>query len=145
VLDTCVIVAAVKSRFGASFLLVNAASARNRFFECVLTNALISEYEEVIHRPEHRLKNWTNDDLAALIDSLLVPAHWAPTDFSYRPSLKDADDELVLEAAINGQADMVITFNVKHFRPAERFGLRVLTPGHLLEILKKRGFVYGKE
>jgi predicted nucleic acid-binding protein len=110
-----------------------------------LTNALISEYEEVIHRPEHRLKSWTNDDLAALIDSLLVPAHWAPTDFSYRPSLRDADDELVLEAAVNGQADMIATFNVKHFIPAARFGVKVVTPGNFLNMLRKRGFVYGEE
>ena len=144
-LDTCVIVAAIKSRLGASFILVNAAGARNRFFQCVLSNALISEYEEVIHRPEQRLANWKDSDLSALIDSLLVPAHWAPTDFSYRPLLRDPDDELVLEAAINGQAQMIVTFNGKHFKPADRFGVKVVTPGRLLEILKERGFVYGKK
>jgi putative PIN family toxin of toxin-antitoxin system len=145
VLDTCVIVAAIKSKSGASFILVDAASVRNKFFECVLSNSLISEYEEVIHRPEHRLKNWTNSDLAALVDSLLVPAYWAPTDFLCRPLLRDADDELVLEAAVNGQADLIVTFNVKHFGPAGRFGVKVVTPGQLLEILKKRGFVYGEK
>jgi predicted nucleic acid-binding protein len=60
-------------------------------------------------------------------------------------SLEDPDDELVLEAAINGQAGIMVTFNMRHLRPTKRFGLVVLTPGRLLEILKKRGFVCGEE
>ncbi len=110
-LDTCVIVAAVKSRTGASFQLVELATIENGYLETVVTTALISEYEDVIFRPEHRTPGWTNADLHALIDALLVPADWANTSFSYRPLLRDAGDELVLEAAISGQADMVVTFN----------------------------------
>jgi predicted nucleic acid-binding protein len=51
----------------------------------------------------------------------------------------------VLEAAVNGQADTLVTFNVKHFRPASRFGVKVVTPGNFLKILKKEGFVHGEE
>jgi hypothetical protein len=40
---------------------------------------------------------------------------------------------------------MIVTFNGKHFKPADRFGVKVVTPGRLLEILKERGFVYGKK
>jgi predicted nucleic acid-binding protein len=83
--------------------------------------------------------------LHALIDSLLVPAEWVKTSYSYRPQLSDAGDELVLEAAVNGQAEMIVTFNVKDFRPAKRFNIEVIKPGQLLKILVEEGFEYGKE
>jgi predicted nucleic acid-binding protein len=145
VLDTCVIVAAVRSRSGASFVVVDLAISPNKFFQPVLTEALANQYEDVIYRPEHRVPDWTDDDLYALIQSLLVPSHWAVTNFSYRPSLEDAGDELVLEAAINGGADKIVTFNAKDFKPAARFGIEVVTPGDLLKVLRARGFVYGEE
>src|SRR5258708_28429747 len=65
----------------------------------VLTTSLVNQYEDVLHRPEHRMEGWTDADLFALVDSLLVPARWVMSDFSHRPSLRDAGDELVLEAA----------------------------------------------
>ncbi len=144
-LDTCVIIAAIKSRRGASFQLVELAAIRNDYFETVLTAALISQYEDVIFRPEHRLPGWRDEDLHALISSLLVPADWVGTSFSIRPTLNDAGDELVLEAAINGQAEMIVTFNTKDFRPAKQFGIRVLNPGDLPRILIDKGFRYGEE
>jgi hypothetical protein len=79
-----------------------------------------------------------------LIDGLLVPAEWVETHFSYRPALRDVGDEFVLEAAINGGAD-IVTFNVKDFVPARRFGIDVLLPRDALRILKERGYVYGKK
>src|SRR6185437_9579287 len=105
VLDTCVIVAAVRSRTGASHVLVDLASRGE--ITAVLTVPLIAEYEDVLHRPEHRVTGWNDDDLYALIDSLLVPSEWVTPHFSYRPLLTDEADEMVLEAAINGQADIV--------------------------------------
>ena len=58
--------------------------------------------------------------------------------FQWRPQLKDADDEMVLEAAVNGRAQALITHNVKDFAiPALKFGLRVMRPGAFLEEMKK--------
>lgn len=144
-LDTCVVVSAVRSRAGASFILVDLAGTRNRFFQTVLTEALINQYEDVLGRSEHRVPGWTDEALYALVQSLMVPADWAQTNFSYRPLLDDAGDELVLEAAINGQAKAIVTFNVKDFKPAARFGIEVMRPNELLKLLSRRGFVYGKE
>jgi predicted nucleic acid-binding protein len=84
-------------------------------------------------------------DLHALIDSLLVPAEWVGTSFSFRPLLRDAGDELVVEAAISGRASMIVTFNTKDFRPVKQFGITVITPGELLKILVEKGFEYGEE
>ena len=144
-LDTCVILASIKSRRGSSFQLVELATTQNEFFETVLTTALVSEYEDVIFRPEHRTPQWRDADLHALIDALLVPAEWAASRFSFRPVLQDAGDELVLDAAIAGQAGMIVTFNTKHFQPASQFGIQVRMPGELLQILIQKGFKYGEE
>lgn len=144
-LDTCIIVSAIKSRDSASFVIVDSAGRRNTYFQIVLSNALVSEYEDVIGRPEHRTPKWRDSDLHALMDSLLVPAHWAETNFSYRPLLQDPGDEMVLEAAINGQAAAIVTFNRKDFKPAERFGIHIVTPSELLNGLIAEGFVYAEE
>lgn len=91
------------------------------------------------------MPGWTDDDLYALVQSLLVPAHWASTNFRYRPLLDDVGDELVLEAAINGGAKKIVTFNTRHFRPADRYGIQAVTPGDFLSDLLKRGPTHGEE
>lgn len=145
VLDTCVLVAAIRSGTGASSLIVDLASQENRFFQIVLNEALASQYEDVIYRAEHRNSEWSDQDLYALLQSLLVPAHWAVTNFSYRPLLRDVGDELVLEAAINGQANTIVTFNLKDFEPAERYGIRTVRPQDFLLALADEGWVNGQE
>lgn len=109
----------------------------------VLTTSLVNQYEDVLHRPEHRMEEWTDADLFALVDSLLVPARWVMSDFSHRPSLRDAGDELVLEAAIAGQAD-IVTFNVRDFKEASRFGVRVFKPSEVLKMYQG-GLPHGEE
>lgn len=141
-LDTCVVVAAVRSRTGASHVLVDFAIAGK--ITTVLTVPLLNEYEEVLYRPQNRVKGWTDTDLAELVESLLGPSEWVETHFSYRPTLQDEADELVLEAAINGHAD-IVTFNVKHFGPASRFGVRVWKPSEILRVLYEGGIRYGEE
>ena len=142
VIDTCVVVSALKSRTGASFVLVGMASTGQ--IDTVLTVPLVNEYEDVLRRPEVGFTHLTDKDIADLIDSLLVPAEWVTPHFTYRPLLDDPGDEMVLEAAINGGAD-IVTFNVRHFGPAARFGVRVFKPGDLLKILREGGLGYGKE
>ena len=144
VLDTCVIVAAVKSATGASRILVEWASV-GRPITAILSVPLLNQYEDVIFRPEHRSPEWSDEDLHALITSLLVPSELVETHFSYRPTLRDEGDELVLEAAINGHAD-IVTFNGKDFKPAAQFGIRILTPAEVLKrMLTERGMRHGTE
>ncbi len=137
VLDTCVIVAAVKSRTGASRVLIEPAVTGE--IEFVLTVPLVNQYEEVLYRPENRVNEWADNHLAKLISSLLDAAKWIDPHFSFRPTLQDEGDELVLEAAINGNAD-IVTFNVRDFKPASRFGIRVLRPSEILQELHQGGF-----
>jgi predicted nucleic acid-binding protein len=110
-----------------------------RSFQILATPALFLEYEEVLGRDEQRAVHGmspkrTSDfmiGLAAIIEPVRVYYQW-------RPQMQDADDEMVLETAINGRADAIATHNVRDFvAAASRFNLRVVTPANLVkEVLK---------
>jgi putative PIN family toxin of toxin-antitoxin system len=136
VLDTSVIVAALRSRRGASNRLVELV-ARERVRPLV-TTALFLEYEEVLHRPENRLATKMDaEDVEGFLAAFASAAEAVEVNFRWRPQLRDSRDEFVLEAAVNGQADALVTHNVRDFQDAARmFKLRVLLPRELLKELK---------
>ncbi len=132
-LDTTVLVAAFRSHTGASRRLLELVPSRA--FRLVASPALYLEYEAVLTRPEHLNVHGLSPRkieealvyLAGFTDKVRIH-------FSYRPQLRDANDEMVLEAALNGQADAIVTHNIRDFSPvASRFGIEVLTPGRILE------------
>ena len=134
VLDTNVIVAAFRSRNGASNLLL-------RFVDCGLvtplcSTALFLEYEAVLSREETRKATGHSlEDVAELISALAAVSEGVDISFRTRPILSDAADEMVLEAALNGQADAIVTHNVRDFRPASTLGVTVATPGEIVRSL----------
>ena len=110
----------------------------NRQIVLLASPPLFLEYEEVLKRAEHRLAHGLSveqvdeflSELAALIEP--VELH-----FQWRPQVRDPGDELVLEAAINGEADALITYNVRDFATAaERFGIAVMRPAEVLRKVK---------
>lgn len=127
VLDTNVVVSAFRSRRGASFQVMSkAASGR---FRMVVSTSLFLEYEEVLKRPEHRVENELSvADIDRALLGLAAIAEPADIHFLWRPQTRDPDDEMVLEAAVNGQARRIVTFNISDFGAAERFGIGVVTP-----------------
>jgi putative PIN family toxin of toxin-antitoxin system len=136
VLDTDVMVAALRSNTGASRqLLIFALTKR---FELLLSVPLMLEYEAVLKRPEHlRTASATRDDIDAILGALGAAGVPVIPNFSWRPELTDPGDEMVLEAAVNGQADLIVTFNVAHLRhAARRFGIRAIRPPEALSILR---------
>ncbi|MCL4819887.1 MAG: putative toxin-antitoxin system toxin component, PIN family [Vicinamibacteria bacterium] len=133
VLDTSILVAALRSRRGASNrVLVWGAEGRVR---PLVTTALFLEYEDVLMRPETRLATGMEvADVEGFLAALAAAAEGVEVSFRWRPQLTDPNDELVLEAAVNGAADALVTHDVRDFRgAAPRFGLRVLLPRELLE------------
>jgi len=132
VLDTCVIVSAFRSRDGASFRLLQLLHEGR--YTAVATPTLLFEYESVLRRPQQRTAHGLSDELledaicglAGLMEAVQV-------DYQWKPQLTDPDDEMVLEAATNGRAYGIVTHNVRDFLPgAERFGVRVVTPGGII-------------
>jgi putative PIN family toxin of toxin-antitoxin system len=137
VLDTSVLVAGLRSREGASFRLLEATIART--LVPVMSVALFLEYEAVLKRPEQRqATELTERDVDIALAALASAAVLVDVNFRWRPQLRDPADELVLEAAVNGQAEAIVTHNVRDFASgAEAFGIRTMTPGDLLKELQR--------
>jgi putative PIN family toxin of toxin-antitoxin system len=136
VLDTAVVVAANRSRKGASNRLVELVALGK--LRPLVTTALFLEYEEVLLRPETRLAtHMSEEDVEQFLAAFASAAEGVDVNFRWRPQLKDPKDEFVLEAAVNGQADALVTHNVRDFAAvAPLFGLRVLLPCELLKELE---------
>jgi putative PIN family toxin of toxin-antitoxin system len=99
------------------------------------TPPLFLEYEDVLKRPEHRLAHRLPleaiDEFLAELAALIEPVE---VHFQWRPQTPDPNDEMVLEAAINGRANAVVTYNIADFAvAAKRFKVSVLSPAELLK------------
>ena len=131
-MDTDTIVAAMRSPTGASAALLRAT--RRRQVTLVATVPLCLEYEGVCSLPEHmEAAAFGPADLAVFLDAVVGLVEPVDVWFLWRPQLRDPGDELVLEAAVNGRADMIATFNRRDFRPAAgRFGIEVLLPAEAI-------------
>jgi len=104
----------------------------------LLTVALALEYEATCSLPEHRLASGLSAAQAGVyVDGLIGMAEPVKSFFRWRPQLRDPGDELVLEAAVNGQADCIVTFNESHLREARNFGVGVIRPGEALRRIKQ--------
>ncbi len=134
VLDTNVIVAAFRSRNGASNLLLRLVD--RGIVTPLCSTALFLEYEAVLSRVETRNATGHNlEDVAAVMRALAAVSEGVDIAFRTRPILADAADEMVLEAALNGGAGAIVTHNVKDFRPAVRLGVTITTPGEIVRRL----------
>ncbi len=136
VLDTDVVVAGMRSPTGASAALLLAAFER-RLTLCANV-ALMLEYEAVCSRSAHRMAaGLTQKEVLVFLDAIAALVEPVETHFLWRPQLRDPGDEMVLEAAVNGQAQAVVTFNIRDFGPAAgRFGIKLLMPREALALLK---------
>lgn len=136
ILDTDVIIAAIRSTKGASAEIIRRILRGEIRIE--LTVAMALEYEAVALRKEHLIAGELSATEALnLIDSLVGLAEPVEIHFRWRPQLRDTDDEMVLEAAINAQDRTIVTFNTKDFAmAADRFDVKLLKPRQLLEKLK---------
>jgi putative PIN family toxin of toxin-antitoxin system len=136
ILDTDVIIAAIRSSKGASAEIVRRALRREIWIE--LTVAIALEYEAMATRADHLAAGeLTEAEALNIIDALVAVADPVEVHFRWRPQLRDADDEMILEAAINAQDRRIITFNKRDFAPAvTRFGLSLMSPAEFLEMVK---------
>jgi putative PIN family toxin of toxin-antitoxin system len=132
VLDTSVVVAGLRTRLGAGNAVLRLIA--NRRLTLLATVPLFLEYESVLRRTEQRLAHGLTpgqiDEFLAELAALIEPVE---LNFRWRPQLRDPNDEMVLEAAINGEADALVTYNIADFAPAaHRFKIPVIRPADLL-------------
>ena len=136
VLDTDVLLSAFISPDGASRQLV--VDALEGKFILLLSTPLLLGYEAVLTRPQHLARAGADfADVWEILDALAGLCVAVVFDQRVRPSGAHADDELVVETAVNGQADVVATFNVKDMRVAgARFGFETLRPGPVVRRIR---------
>jgi putative PIN family toxin of toxin-antitoxin system len=132
VLDTNVLVSALRSSQGVSFKLVSLIGQGK--FSLHLSVPLVLEYEEVLLRTKPDVLS--EQDIEDFLDYVCKVGEHHKIFFLWRPFLKDTDDDMVLELAVNAMCSHVITFNIKDFAGSEQFGLKVITP---LEFLREIG------
>jgi len=137
VLDTDVVVAGIRSNRGASFQWLLAALEHR--VTLLLSVPLCLEYEAVLTRSDHlRATMLSAAAMRRFLDALAAVAEPVEIKFLWRPDLRDPDDAKVLEVAINGRADWLLTFNVPHLAVAARFGINVGRPGAALRVTRLR-------
>ena len=125
VIDTNVIISALKSKKGASHKLL-LTLPDGRYLPNVSVPLFI-EYEAVSKRKDV-LSHLSVEDIDAVLDYLLSKSSIREIFYLWRPFLKDPKDDLVLKVAVESQSNYIITFNKKDFKGCEKFGLKVITP-----------------
>lgn len=134
VLDTNVLVAGLRSRRGAAFRLLSLVGS-GVFHHC-LSVGLLFEYESTLKRPGV-IPHLTTRQKDAILDFLCATAIHREVHYLWRPALRDPSDDLVLEAAVSGECESILTYNRRDFAGSERFGIRIQAPGEFLAELEE--------
>jgi len=132
-----VVVAGMRSPGGASAEILR--KARRGRVTLLVSVPLAVEYEAICSEAEHRLAAGLSErEVEIFLDAVVAMAEPVTTHFLWRPQLRDPGDEMVLEAAVNGQADLLVTFNVRDFGTVpSRFGIEMMIPRDALERIRQ--------
>jgi len=130
ILDTNVLVAALRSAKGASYRLLSMLDQGR--FQLHVSAPLVAEYESVLKRGMLALSDQQIDDVVDYICARAVPHKIY---YLWRPMLKDPGDDFVLELAIKASAQ-IVTWNLADFEKAKLFGVLVQTPRDFLNFLE---------
>lgn len=131
VLDTNVLITALRSSLGASYKLLTLIGQTNKF-EINLSVPLVLEYEEVAKRLSKDI-GLSHEDIDDILDYLCAVANKHDIFFLWRPFLRDPKDDMVLELAVEANCDFIVTYNEKDFSGVETFGLTVISPKTFLQ------------
>ena len=134
VFDTNVLAAALRSKNGASYVLISMLPSPK--FEPAVSVPLYLEYLDVLMRPEIKPHGVSKTDVLSFLRKILSYSHKQSIYFNWRPWLKDADDDMILELAVASQSSYIVTFNLKDFANIELFGIEAVTPSNFLSFVR---------
>jgi predicted nucleic acid-binding protein len=105
----------------------------------LLSVPLALEYEAVCGTADHRVAAGLSErQVDIFVSAIVAMAEPVETHFLWRPQLRDPNDEMVLEAAVNGRADALVTFNLRDYGDAPaRFGVDLMLPRVALERIRR--------
>jgi putative PIN family toxin of toxin-antitoxin system len=133
VFDTSLLVAAVRSKQGASYALVSALPSEQ--FQICLSVSLYVEWQAVLTRTEHLPPNQKAENALAFLRYLASVAHLQDIYYLWRPQLRDPNDDMVLELAVAAQAKYIVTHNIRDFQNL-KFDVVAITPADFLKLLR---------
>jgi len=128
VLDTNVVVSALRSQRGASFQVLTAVGGES--FDIAISVPIVLEYEAAL--VAQRVPGITERDVRIALDYLCEVGLEQQVFFLWRPTLRDPNDDMVLELAVAAGCSAIVTYNIRDFRGTERFGIEVWSPADLL-------------
>jgi putative PIN family toxin of toxin-antitoxin system len=134
VLDTNVFVAALRSEGGASREILRRVLLGR--YRPLFNNALWLEYEDLLGR-----NVWsdatTPEERKQVLAAIAEAGRWVTTWYGWRPNLRDEGDNYLIELAIAGNAQAIVTHNIRDLFHGELIWehLRILTPAQCLEQL----------
>ena len=134
VFDTSVLVAAARSRQGASHALLSMLPSPA--FQIAISVALYTEWQAVLTRPEHLPPDLTADDALGFVRYLASIAHLQDVHYLWRPFLRDPDDDMVVECAVASGSRYLVTHNLRDFRRVTELGIQAVTPADFLKVLR---------
>lgn len=130
VFDTCILYSALQSSLGASHRVVK--SLPNAKLRPLISTPVFFEHEEVLLRPK-QFPHLTAHEIEDFLDFIASAFEHVRINFLWRPHLPDPVDDLILELAVSGRADAIVTFNRRDFVGSDQFGIRVISPKDLIE------------
>lgn len=133
VIDTNVIISGLRSNKGASFKLVQLIGRGHFVFN--ISVPLILEYEDVLQRQLPSLVLDQND-VTNFLDYLCSAGTQHEIYYLWRPTLKDPNDEMLLELAVKAQCEYIVTYNKRDFKGSQSFGIEPVTPAEFLNKIR---------
>lgn len=132
VIDTNVLISALRSRRGASYKLLTLIDTGK--FEVNISVPLVLEYEQIARNHISEL-SVTKEGIGDILDYMCKVSNQRKVFYLWRPVLKDPKDDMILELAVTAGCHFIVTYNKRDFEGTQRFGLRVVTPKEFLEII----------
>jgi putative PIN family toxin of toxin-antitoxin system len=135
VIDTNVIVSALKSRNGFSYKLLSIIDDER--FRVFISVPVILEYEDAIKRQKTKIK-LNKADIDAILDYICLISEEREIYYLWRPYLKDPKDDMFLELAVESESDFIVTFNKKDYKGIDKFNLEAITPKEFIRIIGEK-------